>query len=154
MASEYPSGCRGPTADPTVGGMNAPTRVVLDIVLRSAVLLFLTEGVAELYASSHPEDDGIGTGLTVMLLLVCACAGWGLWDGFHRSPVRLCVTWVVTGAVVWLGSTVYRQLRYGDWSWSELVHDLPGDLIFWSSLVFVPAIVCGIAQSATRRSAT
>ena len=132
--------------------MNTSIRTALDVALRSIVLLVLTEGVAELYADSNPGDDGLGTGLTAMFVLACAAAGWGLWDGFRRSPARLCVTWVLTGVVVFLGSTVYRHLRFGDGSWSDLAHDLTSGLFFWSALVFVPAIICGIGQSATRRS--
>ncbi len=131
--------------------MNSSLRVVLDIALRSVALLVLTEVVAALYSAAEPDDDGLGTGLTAMFVLVCAAALWGVWDGFHQGPVRLCVTWVVTGLLVSLGTTAYSYLRYGG-SWSEFGHDLTGGLVFWAGLVFVPAIVCGIIQSATRRS--
>ena len=126
--------------------------VILDIALRSVALVVLTEVVAEAYAAGNPDDDGLGTGLTAMFALVCAAAIWGLWDGFRRSPARLCVTWLATGFVVSLGSTVYRHLRFDEWSWSELARDLPDGLVFWAALVFVPAILSGIVQSASRRS--
>lgn len=132
--------------------MNTSMRVVLDIAFRSIALLVLSEGVAEIYAKAEPNDDGIGTGLTVMFVLVCAAASWGFWDGFHRSPARLCVTWVTTGLVVSLGQTLYLHLRAGEWSWSELSHNLSGGLVFWASLIVVPAIIFGIVQSATRHS--
>lgn len=132
--------------------MNASLRVLLDIALRSVALLVLSEAVAALYAAAEPTDDGIGTGLTAMFALVCAAATWGLWDGFHRSPVRLCVTWVMTGLVVSVGTTLYSHLRFGEWSWSDVANDLTSGLVFWAGLIFVPAIICGIVQSATRRS--
>ncbi len=134
--------------------MTASLRVLLDISVRSVAIIVLSEVVAELYSDANPGDDGLGTGLTVMFALACAGAGWGLWDGFHRGPARLVVTWVVTGLVVSLGSTLYRHLRFDDGSWSDLANDLASGLVFWAGLIFVPAIVCGIAQSATRRSPT
>jgi hypothetical protein len=134
-------------------GMNPSVRVTLDIALRSAVLLVMSEVVAALYASANPEDDGIGTGLTVMFLLACAGALWGLWDGFHQGPARLCVTWIITGLLVSVGTTLYSDLRFGEWSWSVLAQDLHNGVGFFAGLVFVPAIICGIAQSATRRTA-
>ena len=133
--------------------MNIPMRVSLDIALRSVALLVLTEGVAALYAATTPDDDGLGTGLTAMFVLVCAAAGWGAWDGFHRSPGRLCVTWLATGAAVSIGTTVYSHLRWDEWSWSLLAGDLSSGFAFWAGLVFVPAIACGIVQSATRHRA-
>jgi Na+-translocating ferredoxin:NAD+ oxidoreductase RnfE subunit len=134
--------------------MNTSLRVLLDLAVRSVTLLVLSEAVAALYAAAEPNDDGLGTGLTVMFVLVCAAAGWGLWDGFHRSPVRLCVTWVTIGLVVSIGTTLYSQLRFGEWSWAELATDLSSGLVFWASLIFVPAILCGIGQSSARRSDT
>ena len=134
--------------------MNTLLRVLLDMAVRSITLLVLSEAVAALYAAAEPNDDGLGTGLTVMFVLVCTAAGWGLWDGFHRSPVRLCVTWVTIGLVVSIGTTLYLHLRFGEWSWAELANDLSSGLVFWASLIFVPAIVCGIGQSAARRSDT
>lgn len=132
--------------------MKISLRVVLDIALRSLALLVVSETVAALYAASNPSDDGLGTGLTAMFVLACAAAGWGVWDGFHRGPARLCVTWAVTGLVVSLGTTLYSHLRYGEWSWSELAHDLSDGLIFFACLVAVPAVVCGIVQSVLNRS--
>jgi hypothetical protein len=132
------------------GGMNNSLRVLLDSILRSVALLVLAESVAWRYAAANPSDDGIGTGLTVLFLLICAAALWGLWDGFHRGPVRLCVTWVVTGLVVSLGLTVYSDLQSGEWSWSVLAHDLTNGLAFVAGLIFVPAIICGVVQSAAR----
>jgi hypothetical protein len=131
--------------------MNSSLRVVLDIVLRTVALLVLIEVVVALYSAAEPTDDALGTGLTALFALVCAAALWGVWDGFHQGPVRLCVTWVVTGLLVSLGTTAYSYLRYGG-SWSEFVQALGNGLVFQAGLVFVPAIVCGIAQSATRRS--
>ena len=104
--------------------MKPSRRVLLDLTVRSVALLVLSETVAALYAAAEPNDDGLGAGLTVMFALVCAAAGWGLWDGFHRSPVGLCVTWVTIGLVVSIGTTLYSQLRYGDWSWAELARRL------------------------------
>ena len=132
--------------------MNTSVRLVLDIALRSAVLLALTEVVAATYAAKNPEDDGLGTGLMAMFAMACAAALWGVWDGFHRGPVQLCVTWVATGLLVSLGTTVYSHLRYGEWSWSVLADDLASGLFFFAGLVFVPAIVSGIAQSLLGRT--
>jgi hypothetical protein len=131
--------------------MSTPVRTLVDIALRSVALLVLVEGVAELYAATNSDDDGLATGLTAMFALAYAAAMWGLWAGFHRRPVPLCVTWVVTGLVVSIGSTVYSHLRFGEWSWSVLADDLRGGLVFWAGLVAVPAIVCGIVQSLSRR---
>lgn len=83
--------------------MNTPVRVLLDIAFRSVAVLVLSKAVAAIYAAAEPNDDGLGTGLTAMFVLVCAAVSWGLWDGFHRSPVPLCVTWVMTGIAVSLG---------------------------------------------------
>ena len=58
--------------------MNTSLRILLDVAVRSVTLLVLSEAVAALYAASEPNDDGLGTGLTVMFVLVCAAAGWGL----------------------------------------------------------------------------
>ena len=132
------------------GDMNTPMRVSLDIAVRSAALLALTEGVAAIYSAKTPDDDGLGTGLTAMFALVCAAACWGMWDGFHRSPGRLCVTWLATGAVMSLGTTIYSLVRWDGWSWSVLASDLSSGFAFWTGLVFVPAIACGIVQSALR----
>ena len=132
--------------------MKTSLRVLLDVALRSVALLVLSEAVSALYSATTPDDDGLGGGLTVMFMLVCAASGWGLWDGFRRGPGRLCVTWAATGLIVSLGTILNSLLRYGEWSWSELAHDLSGDLVFWAGLVFVPAMLCGIGQSAARRS--
>lgn len=132
--------------------MNTLMRL-LDTAIRSVALLVVSEAVAEIYAATEPDDDGLGTGLTVMFVLVCAGASWGLRDGFRHSPARLCLTWVTTGLVVSLGSTLYSHLRFGEWSWSTLATDLSSGLVFWAGLIFVPAIGCGIAGSATRASA-
>ena len=125
-------------------------RVLLDVALRSVSLVVVSEAVAEIYGATSPSDDGLGTGLTAMFALVCAAGGWGIWDGFRRDPLRLCVTWAATGLMVSLGSTVYSHARFGPWSWSELARDLPDGLLFWAGLVAVPAVLCGIGQSATR----
>lgn len=132
--------------------MNSSVRVILDIAFRSVALLVLSEGVAELYAAGNPTDDGLGTGLTVMFVLVVAAVSWGLLDGFRHGPLRLCVTWVSTGFVVALASTIYHHLRFGEWSWSALASDLSSGLGFWAGLIFVPAIGFGIVQSASRHS--
>lgn len=134
--------------------MKTSLRVLLDVALRSTVLIVLSEAVAEMYGAANPSDDGLGTGLTTMFALACAAAGWGIWDGFHRGPLRLCVTWVTSGLLVSLGSTLYSHLRYGEWSWSELANDLPNGLVFFAGFVFVPAIFCGIVQSALNRTPT
>ncbi len=132
--------------------MNTSLRLVLDIAVRSVTLVVLTEAVAATYAAKTPDDDGLGTGLMAMFALVCAAALWGVWDGFHRGPLQLCVTWVATGLLVSLGTTVYSHLRWDEWSWSVLADDLLSGLFFWAALVCVPAVVSGIAQSLTGRS--
>lgn len=131
--------------------MNTSVRLLLDVVVRSVVLVALTEGVAATYAANAPDDDGLATGLTAMFALACAAALWGVWDGFHRSPGRLCVTWVATGVLVTVGVTGWTQLESDSFSWSVLAGDLGTGLWFWAGLVAAPAIVCGIVQSATGR---
>ena len=131
--------------------MSSLVRTVLDILARSVVLVALTEGVAELFFAANPDDDGLGTGLTAMFALVCAAAAWGLWDGFHRRPLRLCLTWAGVGALVFVGLTVFADLRYDRFSWSALADDLSDGLAFWTLLVFVPAVLLGILPSVLRR---
>ena len=130
--------------------MSTLARVPLDIALRSIALLVLAEGVAAIYSDSQPDDDGLGAGLTVMFLLLCAAAIWGLVDGFRRSSGRLCLIWSLTGVGVSVGLTLYSNLRYGDFSWTVLLSDLSTGLFFWAGLVALPAIGLGIVVTMTR----
>ncbi len=137
------------------GSMSLLLRTIFDIVLRAAVLVAITEGAAALYAQSNPDDDGLGTGLTAMFVLVAAAGLWGIWDGFRRRPLRLCTTWVVTGLIVSVATTVVSNTM-GDEAFdrSVFIADLRSGLLFWAALVFVPAIAGGIVQSALASSAS
>ncbi|MBM9459585.1 hypothetical protein JK386_06695 [Nocardioides sp. zg-536] len=129
-----------------------PLRVLGGIAVRSLLLLVLAEGIAEIFNVAVTDDDGLGTGLTVMFALVCAAGAWGMWDGFHRKPLALCVSWVVIGLLVTVGMTLYSHLRDDEWSWAVLSEDLTSGLGFWSALIFVPAIACGILPAFIRRN--
>jgi predicted membrane channel-forming protein YqfA (hemolysin III family) len=132
-------------------GMNTSLRMVLDIALRSFVLVAASQVVAELYARANPDDDGLGTGLTVMALMVALAGAWGLVDGFRRPLAHLCVTWIVVGLVTSAVTTVYAGTQeQGPVDWSVVVADLQGGLLFWAALVFVPAVLAGALASLAR----
>jgi hypothetical protein len=128
--------------------------VLLAIAIRSVVLVGVSAGVAALYSRAHPDDDGLGTGLTVMMLLLVLSAIWGLVDGFRRGPVDLCVVWVVVGVVWRTATTITADLGHGSVDWSVVAQDLRSGLLFWAALVFVPAIGCGILSASIRRAQT
>jgi hypothetical protein len=126
-------------------------RVTVAVLIRSITLAGLTQGAAYLYAESHPEDDGLGTGLTAMALLVGMAAVWGLIDGLRRTLPELCVTWVVVGLVTAVATTLFADLPHGPVDWTVILADLRDGLGFWAALVYVPAIGCGLAPALTHR---
>jgi len=121
------------------------------ILIRTVALVALTQGAAQLYAAQHPEDDGLGTGLTAMALMAGVAAVWGLIDGFRRSLPELCVTWVVVGLLSAVATTLFADLPHGPVDWWAVLADLRDGLGFWAALVYVPAIGCGIAPALSHR---
>jgi hypothetical protein len=127
------------------------SRISIAVLIRSAALVGLTQGAAYLYAGAHPEDDGLGTGLTAMTLLVGMAAIWGLVDGFRHPLPELCVTWVVVGLLSAVATTLFADLPHGPVDWSVILADLRDGLGFWAALVYVPAIGCGLIPALTHK---
>ena len=111
----------------------SPTRVIVDIAVRAVGLVVLAEGAIAVDSALTPTDDALATGLTLLFVLVCGGAMWGLWDGLRRTWLRVCITWVAAGALVSVG--VVRSLD----AWS--------DIALVAVLVAVPALAFGLLAS-------
>lgn len=122
--------------------MSSTVRTVLDVALRTAVLVGVDLGYTWLLDTydSSPDAD-IGAGILGFLLIAGIAFLWGLRDGYRRDFARIAVVWIVVGLLSAVASMIRINVGYAPFDGAVFVSDLKSGTPFFTGLVAVPAIL-------------